>query len=334
MRVLIVGGTAFVGRHITEAALAAGHQVTLFHRGQTGSDLFPQATHLIGDRNQDPLALSDVLADGEWDATVDVSCYLPRQARAMAAALRARGGHHVFISSTSVYQTPVAAGFTEDAPLEEVPDPATEQIDEHTYGGLKVACERAVAELHAPGFTIVRPTYVIGPHDRTYRFTWWVERIARGGTVLAPDSPHDPIQVIDARDMGAWIVSLISAGHSGTYHAVSPAPPFRFRELLESIVAEVGPAGTELVWVDEDFLLAQGQTDLSLPLWPGGDGARDINAANPAAAYAAGLAPRPLRQSIAEIHAAEQVSPTPRRPGVGLSAQREAELLARWRSSH
>jgi 2'-hydroxyisoflavone reductase len=330
MRVLVVGGTAFVGRHITEAAIAAGHEVTLFHRGKTGREEFPQATHLTGDRDQDLSAL----AGGEWDATIDVCCYLPRQAHALAAALRQRGGHHVFISSTSVYRTPVAAGFAEDAPLEDVPDPATEQIDEQTYGGLKVACERAVAERHAAGFTIVRPTYVIGPYDRSYRFTWWVERIARGGMVLAPHSAHDPIQVIDARDMGAWIVSLIGARHGGIYHAVSPAPPFRFRELLESIVAEVGPAGTELVWVDEEFLLANGQNDLSLPLWPGGDNARDINAADPAAAYATGLAPRPLRQSIAEIHAAERVSATPARPGVGLPAQREADLLASWRSRH
>ncbi len=326
MRVLVIGGTAFVGRHITESALAAGHEVTLFHRGLTGGDLFPQATHLTGDRDRDLSAL----ADGEWDATIDVCCYLPRQARALAAALGRRGGHHVFISSTSVYRTPVAAGFAEDAPLVDVASPATEEVDEQTYGGLKVACERAVAELYAAGFTIVRPTYVIGPHDRSYRFTWWVERIALGGTVLAPRSPHDPIQVIDARDMGTWIVSLIAERHSGVYHAVSPAPPFRFQELLERIAAEVGPARTELVWVDEDFLLADGQTDLSLPLWPGADSARDINAADPAAACAAGLAPRPLEQSIAEIHAAELVAPTPRGPGVGLSPEREAALLARW----
>lgn len=330
MRVLIVGGTAFVGRHIAEAALNAGHEVTLFNRGQTGPGLFPRATRLIGDRDRDLSAL----ADGEWDATIDVCCYLPRQARALAAALGRRGGHHVFISSASVYRTPVAAGFAEDAPLVDVADPSTEQVNEHTYGGLKVACERAVAELYAAGFTIVRPTYVIGPYDRSYRFTWWVERIARGGTVLAPRSAHDPIQVIDARDMGAWIVSLIAAGRDGTYHAVSPAPPFRFRELVESIVAEVAPAQTELVWVDEDFLLAEGETGASLPLWPAGDSEADINAADPAAAYAAGLAPRPLRQSIAEIHAAERASPTPSRPGIGLSARREADLLARWRLRH
>src|SRR5271166_246647 len=135
MRILVIGGTAFVGRHITDAAIAAGHDVTLFHRGRTGSELFPQATHLFGDRNENLSAL----AQGSWDATIDVSAYLPRQVRALAAVLGERGGRHVFISSTSAYRTPVAPGFHEDAPLAELDDPATEEITDRTYGGLKVA---------------------------------------------------------------------------------------------------------------------------------------------------------------------------------------------------
>src|SRR5215472_13250883 len=176
MRILIIGGTAFVGRHITEAALAAGHDVTVFHRGKTGAGLFPEATHLTGDRNSDLSAL----ATGRWDATVDVSCYLPRQARSLAAALGDRGGRHTFISSTSAYRTPAAPGFTESAALAVLSDPDTEEVTDQTYGGLKVACERAVTEIYgAAQTTIVRPTYVIGPFDRSGRFTSWVERIAR-----------------------------------------------------------------------------------------------------------------------------------------------------------
>jgi len=329
MRILMIGGTAFVGRHITEAALAAGHDVTLFHRGRTGDGLFPQATHLHGNRNEDLSALSA----GRWDATVDVSAYLPRQVDSLAAALGGRGGHQVYISSTSAYATPVAPGFTEDAPLAEPPDPATEAVTDETYGGLKVACERAAAARYGPaGLAVVRPTYVIGPHDYSGRFTWWVERIARGGTVLAPGGQDDPIQVIDARDMAGWIVSLCERARPGTFHAVSPPPPYGFGDLLDAIAAEVAPPGTDLIWVDKEFLLAEGEDAASLPLWPGGDSESDINTADPAAACAAGLAPRPIRQTIADIHSAEAVSPTPPRSGTGLTADREAELLARWRA--
>lgn len=328
MRTLIIGGTAFVGRHITQAALAAGHDVTLFNRGRTGADLFPQATHLVGDRDSDLSAL----ADGEWDATIDMCAYFPRQVSELATALggrggrRGRGGHHVFISSTSAYRTPVAPGFTESAPLAELDDPATEEITDETYGGLKVACERTAMELYGPdATTIVRPTYVIGPYDRSYRFTWWVERIAAGGTVLAPGNPADPIQVIDARNMATWIVALAARSVTGVFHAVSPEPPFGFGDLLIEISAAVAPPGTELSWVSSEFLLADGVGESDLPLWPGGDSESDINAADPAAAYATGLSPRPIRQSAADVHASVH---TP--PGTGLTREREAELLARW----
>ncbi len=328
MRILIIGGTAFVGRHIAQAAIDAGHDVTLFHRGRTGPDLFPQATHLTGDRDEDLAALGA----GEWAATVDVCAYVPRQVRALARALGGRGGHHLFISTASVYRTPVAPGFDESAPLAELADPDVEEITAQTYGGLKVRCERAAAELHGAGTTIVRPTYVIGPYDRSYRFTWWVERLARGGEVLAPGEPQDPIQVIDARDMGVWTIELLEKAVAGTFHAVSPQPPFGFADLLETIAAQVAPAGTRLTWVSRDYLLGEGEDDASLPMWPGGDSERDINAASPAAALAAGLQPRPLSQSVAEIHAHERRFPTAVPDGVGLSPQREADLLAGWAS--
>src|SRR6266567_2128331 len=299
MRILIIGGTVFVGRHITEAALATGHDVTVFHRGRSGADLFPRATHLTGDRNENLSALSA----GRWDATIDVCAYFPRQVRSLAETLDGRGGQYVFVSSTSAYRTPVAPGFTEDAPLAELGDPATEEVTDETYGGLKVACERLAAEL-----------------------------FARGGQVLAPGGAADPIQVIDARGQGNWITALAAGSVTGTFHAVSPAPPFGFGDLLGAIAAEVAPPGTTLTWVDADFLLEAGETAESIPLWPGGDPERDINAADPARALAAGLAPRPIRQTVADIHAAEQASPTPPRPGVGLTPDREAELLAAWRA--
>jgi nucleoside-diphosphate-sugar epimerase len=331
MRILVIGGTAFVGRHIAEAALAGGHDMTVFHRGLTGARLFPQATHLFGDRDADLSAL----AGGRWDATIDVCAYVPRQVRSVAKALDGRGGQYLFISSTSAYALPVSPGFAEDAPLAGLDDPSTEQVTDRTYGGLKVACERAAIELFGDtgatgGPAIVRPTYVIGPHDRSYRFTWWVERIARGGRVLAPGGPDDPIQVIDARDLGSWIVRLAERSVPGIFHAVSPPPPFGFGALLDEIAAEVAPPGTSLTWVAPAFLTEFGETVETIPLWPGGDSERDINAANPAKATAAGLTPRPIRQSVAEIHAAERSASQPPPADVGLTAERETELLTAW----
>jgi 2'-hydroxyisoflavone reductase len=330
MRILIMGGTRFVGRHITQAALGAGHEVTLFHRGRTGADLFPGAQHVLGDRDSGTDLAQ--LSGGQWDATVDVNAYLPRQVRALAAVLNGRGGQQLFISTASVYKTPVAPGFSEDAPLQELAEPFPGEVTNETYGGLKVACERAAMELHGPGSAVIRPTYVIGPHDFSYRFTYWVSRIARGGEVLAPGNPADPIQVIDARDMASWAVSLLERGTGGVFHAVSPKPPFGFGDMLAAIAAQVAPPGTEFTWVGQDYLLASGLDDGALPLWPGGDPESEINAADPARAAAAGLSPRPLSASINEIRRAELESPTPVPAGLGLSAEREAELLAGWKA--
>jgi 2'-hydroxyisoflavone reductase len=326
MRILVIGGTAFVGRHITAAAIDAGHDVTLFHRGVTGAELFPAATHLSGDRNADLTAL----ASGSFDATIDVCAYFPRQVRSLAKALDDRGGRYVFISSVSAYSQSVPADYDESAPLAAVDDPEAMEITNENYGGLKAACEQASVQLFGPGTTIIRPTYVIGPYDGSYRFTWWVDRLARGGTVLAPGDPDDPIQLIDARDQAAFVVLLLEQSISGTFHTVSPAPPFGFGQMLEAIAAEVAPPGTKLSWVASDFLLEHGVDGAALPLWAEGEGDADnMSRANPAAAFSAGLAPRPLRETVADIRAEDRV-PGTGRPGIGISAEREAELLARW----
>jgi 2'-hydroxyisoflavone reductase len=326
MRILMIGGTAFVGRHMTAAALDAGHDVTLFHRGKTGTDLFPQATHLIGDRDDDMSAL----AHGSWDATIDLCAYFPRQVRSLATALRGHGGTYVFISSVSAYSPSVPPNYDESAPLADLDDPDATEVTNENYGGLKAVCERVSTELFGPDTTIIRPTYVIGPYDRSYRFTWWVDRLARGGTVLAPGAPDDPIQLIDARDQAAFVVSLLERSITGTFHTLSPAPPFGFGQMLEAIAAEVAPPGTRLTWVDSEFLLEHGVDGAALPLWAEGEGdAANMSRANPAAALAAGLRPRPLRQTVADIHAEER-PPGTVLPGIGISAEREAELLARF----
>jgi 2'-hydroxyisoflavone reductase len=326
MKVLVLGGTRFVGRHIVDALFAGGHQVTLLHRGKTGASAFPTAEHLLADRNDD----LSVLEGREFDATVDVCAYFPRQVSTLADALGGRGGRYLYISTTSVYDADRTSAYDEDAAKATLDDPTTEEVTETTYGGLKVLCEQVAHERFGPNLTVVRPTYVIGPHDYTHRFTYWVERIAAGGEVLAPEPRDALIQVIDARDMASWIVGLLEGDVNGTFHAVSPEPPFTFEQMLTTIGDVVG-SSAELTWVGVDFLLGQGVDGNQLPLW--GEGAPDDGEnADPSRAYAAGLAPRPLTQSISEILAAERAEPSEDLYGGGLSPDREAELLGLWNS--
>jgi len=326
MRILLIGGTRFVGRHVVEAALSAGHEVTIFHRGKSGADLFPDVEHRIGDRNADLSALED----GRWDATVDTCVYFPRQVHELADVLGERGGHYQQVSSVSAYASPsTTRGYGEDAPLAILDDPTVEEVTDETFGGLKVLCERVAIERFGPRSLIVRPIYVVGPDDYTWRFPWWVARIARGGNVLAPGPADAPSQVIDARDMGAWMIGLLERGETGAFHAVGPSSTFTWGEQLEAIASSVAPEGTTLHWVDSEFLVEEQVDDSALPLWPGLDPDVLVMTADPAAALATGLTIRPLaetvRDTLAWIRTVEQPATS------GLSPADEAALLEKWR---
>lgn len=329
MRILVIGGTKFVGRHVVEAALASGHEVTLFHRGRTGRDLFsadggPRAEHLLGDRNDDLSAL----ADGSWDATLDVCAYVPRQVRQLADALglsQRRGGRYAQISSISAYAEPDHPGITEDAPLAVLTNPETEEVTPATYGGLKALCELAAVECFGTDSLIVRPTYVVGPWDPTGRFTYWVRRLSRGGVVAVPGPPEAFVQIIDARDLGAWLVRLLEDGVSGALHASSPPPPFTFGELLETVASAVAPAGTKLTWIDPDVIADAGLEVRQCPMWAGGDLSYH-GATDPTAALRTGLRPRSITDSARDVLRARD---TPLVPGIGLSPDQEQDLLAR-----
>jgi nucleoside-diphosphate-sugar epimerase len=325
MRILMIGGTRFVGRHMVEAALASGHQVTVFHRGQTGPDLFPGVERRVGDRNGD---LSE-LGEGSWDATIDTCAYVPRHVHTLADALGDRAGHYLLVSSVSVYAAPDHAGYDEGAALLELPDPTVEEVTNETYGGLKVLCERAAVDRFGASALLVRPTYVVGPDDYTWRFPWWVQRLARGGEVLAPGPADAPAQVIDVRDMATWTIGLLEQREAGAFHAVSPAPPFSFRDQLEAIASVVAPAGTTLSWVDEDFLLAAGHDDGSFPLWSGGDPDRFVMAADPGAALRTGLVPRPLAETVRDTWSWMQERDAT--ADLGITPDREAETLRAWK---
>jgi 2'-hydroxyisoflavone reductase len=338
MRILVVGGTSFVGRHIVAEALGRGHQLTLLHRGETGAGLFQESEHLLADRN-DAGAVAKSLDGRSFDATIDVCAYVPRQVRDLAGALGGRGGHHVFISTVSVYDDPAGPGADESSPLTELADKDTEEVTGQTYGGLKVECERA-AQASYESLAIVRPTYVVGPFDPTGRFTRWVDRIARGGEVLAPGPRDVPFQLIDGRDQAELVVSLAERGQAGVFNSIGTPAGYTFGDLLDEIVATVGPEGTELVWVDGAWLADEGAQrrpggDLQLPLWSEGE-TEYVMAMSNAAALAAGMPTRPVADTIRDTAAwldelsARGESPYRIPP---MTAEREAELLAAWRSA-
>ncbi len=319
MRILIIGGTRFVGHAMAEAALDAGHDVTLLHR--TATDELPAASHLLADRNGD----LSVLADGRWDATIDVCAYLPGQVASLHDALGDRGGHHVFVSTVSVYADVDAAGADEDAPLLPEPSPETVKVTDETYGPLKVACERVARErAGADGLTVIRPTYVVGPRDMTARYPWWVLRAARGGRMILPGPGDAPMQCIDARDMGAWTIRLVEDRTAGVFTAARPATTFG--SFVADTVAAVGES-VDLVPVDGTYLSGQGVDGAQLPLWS--EGAPDhLLAMSNARAEAAGLTHRPFEEVVRDTLAWAQSHPDlASRDGQGLSPEREKELI-------
>lgn len=320
---LFVGGTRFVGRAMVEAAVAAGHDVTVLHRG-TNPDALPGVEHLTADRDDD----LSVLAGREYDATIDVCAYVPRHVSTLADALDGRGGHHVLISTVSVYADAPGPGIDEDAPLVEPPAADVEEVTGETYGGLKVLCEQAAARLYpAAGLTIVRPTYVVGPEDYTYRFPYWVGRIAAGGDVLAPGPAASPMQLVDARDMGAWTVSLAEQRAAGVYNGIGTGLPFGFQDMLDAIAAAVAPPGTTLTWVDGQWLGEQGVTTQQLPLWSGG-GDEWVLASDNARAVATGLRSRPLAETVVDTLTWLEAGAGGSAPATVLTREREMELLA------
>ena len=330
MKLLVLGGTRFLGRHVAEQALAQGHQVTLLHRGLSapggGSALFPQAEHRIADRNGDLQALQG----GTWDACIDTSAYVPRQVRAVATALTGRVGQYQLVSSISVYDDAgynPDAGPNEDSPLVRLADPTVEAVSGETYGGLKVLCEEAAQQAFGERCLVSRPGLIVGPHDPTGRFTWWPQRLLRGGEVFAPGDPATPVQFIDARDAAAWMLRQAGSGTNGVFNLVGPNEPLTIGGLLQAARDTLSPSAT-LRWVDEAWLLGQGVQPWSdLPVWlpraQAGMHRTDIRRA-----MAAGLQTRPmadtLRDTAAWAHGRNAAA------GVGLAPEREAALLQAW----
>lgn len=334
-RLLILGGTQFLGRHLVEAAVARRHRVTLFTRGKTNPDLFPQVERLVGDRAGDLRAL----AGRHWDAVIDTSGYVPRLVRRTALTLEGAVGHYSFVSSISVYSAPLPRGLDEAHPIAtRLEDPATEEIRPATYGPLKARAETAVDAI-LPGRTlIIRPGLIVGPHDPSDRFSYWPWRLAHGGTVLAPGRQRAPIQVIDGRDLAQWMVAMAEAQATGIYNAAGPAAPITMAGLLKTGRDALG-TGADLHWVDDDFLLAhgigvdRGVPAETLPLWLP---AREkilagLFAVDSRRAIAAGLKFRPLAETFRDTADWLGTRDPARSWRTGLSLEREAALLTAWR---
>lgn len=341
MKLLILGGTRFLGLHLALLALERGHSLTLLHRGRSAGGstaLLQRAEHRIADRD-DPQALATALGQGHWDAVIDTSAYLPRQVRLSAGLLAERTPHYQLVSSISVYADDAPPPLSERSPLATLADPATEQITGATYGGLKALCESAAtAVLGAKRVLVVRPGLIVGPHDPTGRFSWWVRRMARGGPVLAPGDPGAPVQFIDVRDLAEWMLLQAEGGQPGVVNLTGPTRPLSMAGFLETTREVLNPAAT-LVWRDEASLLAAGVAPWTeLPLWlPAAQSA--LHRCSIAEALSRGLRTRPLAETVADTAAwlatlpgaddlmPPQASAGPARPQPGLDAGREAALI-------
>ncbi len=328
MKILILGGTRFLGRHLVESALQRGHEITLFNRGKSNPELFPNVERLTGDRDGRLSAL-----DGrDWDAVIDTCGYLPRIVALSARMLAAHTAHYTFISSISVYADFSQLGLDENAPVAKIDDPTVEQITNETYGALKALCEQAV-EAEMPGRALViRPGLIVGPHDPTDRFTYWPMRIASGGELLAPDSPGWETQIIDARDLADWNIRLVEKSVTGTYNATGPARPLTFGEVLD-VSQTVSSTLPEILWLPEEYLLTNGVLPWSdLPLWLPGEENAGADKVDIRKALAAGLAFRPLADTIADTIDWARQRPQDHSWRAGLKPERERELIDAWKA--
>lgn len=337
-KILVLGGTGFLGPAFVTAAQARGHTLTLFNRGKTRPELFPNVEKLHGDRDPNKDEGLKALEGRTFDAVLDTSGYFPRMVRASAELLAPHVGQYLYISSVSAYAKNDTPHADESAETSTLADPNTESMGKNfeNYGALKRACEEA-AEKAMPGrVTNVRPGYIVGPEDNSDRFTWFPVRFARGGEMLAPGSPSDPLQIIDVRDLAEWLVLMVERNTTGIFNAVGPEKPWSMGEMFAAC-REVTSADTKLTWVPGEFLVKNGENgEGAIPIWaPAFGDYRGMHLRSNAKAVRAGLRFRPPVSTIRDTLAWYQSLPEERRnkPHAGLPPEREAELLALWARS-
>ena len=331
MKILIIGGTRFLGRHLVNSVRARGHEVTLFNRGQTNPNLFGQVDKIRGDREKD----LDQLSGYSWDAVLDTCGYFPRIVRMSAEALKDKVEQYIFISSLSVYSDFSKIGINESDPVGKIEDETIEEITGGSYGPLKALCEKAVLDVFGIDSLIIRPGLIVGPHDPTDRFTYWPVRAARGGDVLAPDRPDVMTQIIDVRDLADFILELIVQNTSGVFNATGPDHPLTFGTLLDTCKL-VSVSNAKFKWASLDFLNQNNVAPWSdMPAWLPDNG-EDAGFArvNISKAINAGLKFLSLEQTVRDTLEWASSRAQDHEWRAGLKAERENELLKKLRDVH
>jgi 2'-hydroxyisoflavone reductase len=333
MKILVLGGTHFLGRHVVDAALARDHVVTVFNRGNSLRGLPPEVHVVTGDRYGGLAGLRG----RRWDAVVDTSGYTAAAVEASCSLLGDVVDSYVFVSSLSVYRSFATPKMTERAPVSSLEDP-TAPLTNETYGAHKVRCEREVERVFDGRAVVARAGLLVGPRDNIGRLTWWAQRIASGGDVLAPGAPNRPVQLVDARDAAEWIVRAIEVRQRGTFNLTGPVQPIRIDALFETC-RRVAASNARFVWVGDEDLLAAGVAPWTeLPLWlPDLEEYRYFFDVDISRALASGLHFRPLAETVADAltwaESREHHEEQRRDFGVtveppGISREREAKILA------
>jgi 2'-hydroxyisoflavone reductase len=326
---LILGGTGFIGPHLTAEALRLGWQVTHFNRGKRSPGGAAGVETLIGDRN----GQLETLRGRKWDVVIDDTGYVPRQVKQSAQLLAPSVGHCLYISSISAYAS-FATPNDETSPTGTLKDPEATEITGDTYGPMKALCEQYTMEAFKDRTCVVRPGYIVGPLDPTDRFTYWPVRASRGGEMLAPGTPRDPIQIIDVRDLAIWMMQLVQARTTGTFNAVSPPHAFTLGDLIRASQAASPKARTQVSWVTAEFLAAHWKPDeMDLPPWaPVSGDTAGLSLISAARALKTGLVSRPLRDTVRDTLQWFHTLPPERQAKLhaGLDAGKEAETLRLW----
>jgi len=326
---LILGGTGFIGPHLTEEAQRRGWKVTHFNRGKHAAGGVVGVETLIGDRKGE----LEALRGRSWDALIDDTGYIPKYVRMSAQLLAPSVGYCLYISSISAY-----AGFAtandEHSQLGKLQDPEADKVTDDAYGPMKALCEQYSAAAFRGRISIVRPGYIVGPLDPTDRFTYWPVRASRGGEMLAPGTPHDPIQIIDVRDLVAFMMTLVESRTNGTFNAVTPPRAVTMGDLVTASLRASPKAGTKVAWVSEDYLAAHWKPDdLDLPPWAPAKGeTAGASLTSVESARAAGLRSRPIDVTVSDTLAWFESLPADRRSKLraGLDPAKETDTLRAW----
>jgi 2'-hydroxyisoflavone reductase len=341
MKILVLGGTVFLGRYIVDAALACGHEVTVFNRGRSNPALFPHIKKLRGERGSDLSALKG----RRWDAVIDTSGFLPRVVKTSTELLADCADQYTFISSISIYakffpgmdETAPVASLTEEQLREseqiETADNTSARSLGALYAPLKATCEQIVEEAMSGRALIIRSGLLVGPHDYSDRFTYWPHRVARGGDVLAPGRPERLLQFVDVRDLADWIVRMIESNRSGVFNANGPDSPLTMIDLLEES-RRLSGSDAHFIWVSDNFLMESGVTPwLEVPLWVPEEWS-SLKHVNFDRALEAGLTFRPLSETVRDTLAWDSTRPSNYELRAGLTPEREQELLEKWRNQN